>query len=168
MWSESCSVVSNSLQPHGLYSPWNSPEQNIGVGSLYLLQGIFPTRGSNSGLLHCRQILYQLSHKGSPRTLEWVAYPLSSGSSQLRNRTSVSCVAGRFFTNWTIREALWDMLIGKYFLCTKQGHNKYWLSLLLPGFLHRLIFFPHSFCMLFFWNSTGNGKRGRNYFMGEI
>ena len=51
--------------PHGPYSPWNSPGQNTGVGSLSLLQGIFPTQGSNPGLLHCRQILYQLSHKGS-------------------------------------------------------------------------------------------------------
>ena len=57
---------SNSLRPHGLYSPWNSPGQNTGGGSLSLLQGIFPTLGSNPGLLHCRQILYQLSHKGSP------------------------------------------------------------------------------------------------------
>ena len=65
--SESCSVVSNSLQPHGLYSPWNSPGQNTRVGSLFLPQGIFPTQGSNRGLPHCRQILYQLSHKGSPR-----------------------------------------------------------------------------------------------------
>ena len=48
--SESCSVVSNSLQPHGLYSPWNSPGQNTGVGSYFLLQGIFPTQGSNPGL----------------------------------------------------------------------------------------------------------------------
>ena len=48
------------------YSPWNSPGQNTGVGSLSLLQGIFPTQGSNPVLLHCRQILYQLSHKGSP------------------------------------------------------------------------------------------------------
>ena len=63
------------LRPHGLYSPWNSPGQNTGVGSLSLLQGIFPTLGSNPCLLHCRQILYQLSHKGSPRILEWVAYP---------------------------------------------------------------------------------------------
>ena len=47
-------------------SPWNSPGQNTGGGSLSLLQGIFPTQGSNPGLLHCRQILYQLSHKGSP------------------------------------------------------------------------------------------------------
>ena len=67
MKSESCSVVSDSLQPHGLYNPWNSPGQNTGVGSLSLLQGIFPTQGSNPGLLHCRQILYQLSHKGSPQ-----------------------------------------------------------------------------------------------------
>ena len=76
-WSESCSVVSNSLRPHGLYSPWNSPVQNTGVGSLSLLQGIFPTQGSNTGLPHCRRILYQLSHQGSPRILEWVAYPFS-------------------------------------------------------------------------------------------
>ena len=48
---ESCSVVSDSLQPHGLFSPWNSPDQNTGVGSLSLLQGIFPTQGWNPGLL---------------------------------------------------------------------------------------------------------------------
>ena len=64
--SESRSVVSDSLRLHGLYSPWNSPGQNTGVGSLSLLQGIFSTQGSNIGLLHCGQILYQLSHKRSP------------------------------------------------------------------------------------------------------
>ena len=80
-------------------SPWNSPGQNTGVGSCSLLQGIFPTQGSNPGLLHCRQILYQLSHKGSPRILEWVAYPFSRRSSQSRNRTRVSCIAGGFFTD---------------------------------------------------------------------
>ena len=48
------------------YSPWDSPGQNTGVGSHWLLQGIFPTQGSNLGLLHCRQILYCLSHWGSP------------------------------------------------------------------------------------------------------
>ena len=62
----SCSVVSDSLQLHGLYSPWNSPGQNIGVGSLSLLQGIFSTQRSNPGLPHSRQILYQLSHKKNP------------------------------------------------------------------------------------------------------
>ena len=61
--SESRSVVSDALQPHGLYGPWNSPGQNTGVGSLSLLQGIFPIQGLNPGLLHCRQILYQLSHQ---------------------------------------------------------------------------------------------------------
>ena len=59
--------MSDSSRPHGLYSPWNSVGQNTGVGNLSLLQGIFPTLGSNPGLLHCRQIFYQLSHKGSPQ-----------------------------------------------------------------------------------------------------
>ena len=66
MICESRSVMSNSLRPHGLYSPWNSPGQNTGVGSLSLLQGIFPTQGLNPGLPYCRWSLYQLSHKGSP------------------------------------------------------------------------------------------------------
>ena len=63
-----------------------------------------PTQGSNPGLLHCRQILYCLSHQGSPR-MEWVAYPFSRGSSQLRNRTGVSCTAGGFSTSWATRKA---------------------------------------------------------------
>ena len=79
------SVMSDSLRPHGLYSPWNSPGQNTRVGSSSLLQDIFPTQGSNPGLLHCGRILYGLSHQGSPRTLEWVAYPFSRGSSLSRN-----------------------------------------------------------------------------------
>ena len=100
---ESLSVVSDALRPHG-HTPWNSPGQNTGVGSLSLLQGIFPTQGPNPGLPHCRWILYQLSHRGSPRILAWVTYPFSIGSSSLRNRTGFSSIAGRFFTNWAIRE----------------------------------------------------------------
>ena len=84
---------------------WNSPGQNVGVGSLSLLQGIFPTQGLNPGLPHYGRILYQLSHKGSPGILEWVAYPFSSRSSWPRNWTGVTCIAGGFFTNWTIKEA---------------------------------------------------------------
>jgi len=57
--------VSDSLQPHALYSPWNSPGQNTGVGSLSLLQGVFSTQRLNPGLPHCKWILYQLTHKGS-------------------------------------------------------------------------------------------------------
>ena len=78
------------------------------MGSLFLLQQIFPTQESNWGLLHYRWILYHLSQKGSPRILEWVAYPFSRGSSQPRNLTRVSCIAGGFFTNWAMREALLD------------------------------------------------------------
>jgi len=48
-------------------TPWDSSGQNTGVDNLSLLQGIFPTQGLNPGLLHCRQILYQLSHNGSPK-----------------------------------------------------------------------------------------------------
>ena len=58
--------MSLSWRPRGLFSPWDSPGQNTGVGSLSLLQGIFPTQGLNPGLLHCRWILHQLSHEGSP------------------------------------------------------------------------------------------------------
>ena len=58
-------VLSGSLRPHELYSPWNSsPGQNTGMGSLSLLRGIFPTQGLNPGLLHCRWICYHLSHQG--------------------------------------------------------------------------------------------------------
>ena len=81
------------------------------MGSLSLLQGIFPTQGSNLGLPHSRWILYQLSHKGSPKILEWVAYPFSSKSSRPRNGTRVSCIVGRFFTNWAIREVLKQSII---------------------------------------------------------
>ena len=94
--SEGCSVVSDSLRLHGLYSPWNSPGQTTGMGSCSLLQGIFPTQRSTPGLPLCRRILYQLSHQGSLRILDWVAYPFSRGSSQLPNWIRVSCIAGGF------------------------------------------------------------------------
>ena len=169
----SCSVMSYSLWPHGLQParplhPWDSPGKNTGVGCHFLLQGIFPTQGSNTGLLHCRWILYHLSHQKSPRILlslllivntipnsyayytlfptrqietfwkyeseshsvmsdslwphglvhgilqarilEWVAFPFSRVSSQLRDRTQLSTIAGHSwalqpFTSWATREA---------------------------------------------------------------
>ena len=118
--SESRSVMSNSLWPHGLYSLWSSPGQNTRVGSLSLLKGIFPTQGLNPGLLHCRCILYQLSRKGSPRILEWVDYPFSSTSSQPRNQTGVSCIAGGLFTNWAVRPGLYSMLVHRH---QTNGHK---------------------------------------------
>ena len=85
---------------HGILQAKN-PE----VGSFSLLHGIFPTQGLNPGLPHCRRILYQLSHQGSPRILEWVTYPFSSGSSHPRSRTRASCIVGGFFTSWATRES---------------------------------------------------------------
>ena len=85
--SESLSVISDSLQLHGVYSAWNSLSQNTGVGSLSLLQGIFPTQGSNPGLPHRGMIIYQLSHKEAQEYWSgWVAYLFSSRSSQPRTK----------------------------------------------------------------------------------
>ena len=88
-------------------TPWTNTVPGIlQARTLSLLQGIFPTQGSNPNLPHCRWILYQLSHQESPRILEWVAYPFSSRSLWHRNQTGVSCIAGRCLTNWATREAL--------------------------------------------------------------
>ena len=78
---------------------WNSPGQNTRVGSLSLLQEIFPTQELNPGLPHCGQILYQLSHKGHLKIQEWVAYPFSRGSSQPRNCTRIMEKAREFQKN---------------------------------------------------------------------
>ena len=77
-----CSVMSNPLQPMDCSPPGSSVHgdslgKNAGVGCRVLLQRIFPTQGSNQDLLHYKWILYQLSLLGSPRILEWVAYPFS-------------------------------------------------------------------------------------------
>ena len=108
--SKSHSVVSNSLHPHGfqpsrVHFPRSSPGKNTGVGRHSPLQEIFPREGSNPDLLHCKWILYYLNYQGSPRILEWVAYPFSGASSQTRNQTRVYCIAGGFFTSWATREA---------------------------------------------------------------
>ena len=82
-------VCAESFSGVQLFAPWtvthhaplsrDSPGKNTGVGCHALLQGIFPTQGSNPHLLHCRCILYCMSHQGSPRILECVAYPFSKG-----------------------------------------------------------------------------------------
>ena len=94
-----------ALRAESLPSEPLEKPMNTGMGSLFLLQGIFLTQESTWGLLHCGQILYHLSHQGSPRILEKVAYPFSRGSSQPRNQTSVFCTAGGFFTSGATREA---------------------------------------------------------------
>ena len=97
-----CSSMDHS--PPGSSVHEGSLGKNTGVGCHALLQGIFPTQRLNPGLLHCKQILSCLSHQQSPWILEWVAYPFSRGSSQPRNQTRVSCIAGRFFTKWVTRK----------------------------------------------------------------
>ena len=94
-----CSLPGSSVHAH-------SPGKNSRVGCHAFLQGIFPNQGTHPGLPHCRQILYLLSHQGSPRILEWVAYPFSRGTSWPRNQTGVPCIAGGFLTRWAIREAV--------------------------------------------------------------
>ena len=92
-----CSPPGSSV--HG-----DSAGKNTGVGPHAFLQGIFTTQESNPGLPHCRWVLYHLSHQESPRTLGWVPYSFSRGSSQPRNPTGASCIAGGFFTIWATSE----------------------------------------------------------------
>ena len=104
---QSCPTLCDPMDcsPPGSSVCGDSPGQNTAVGSLALLQGIFPTQGLNLGLPHCWQILYCLSHQRSSWILEWVAYAFSRGSSRCRNWTRVSCISGGFFSSWATREA---------------------------------------------------------------
>ena len=114
--TQSCLTL---CDPRAYYSPWNSPGQNTGVGSLSLLQGIFPNPGIKPRSPTLRADCLPAEPQGSPRILEWVAYPFSRGSSQPRNQTWVSCIADGFFTIWATREALFSTLT-HHFLCA--GH----------------------------------------------
>ena len=113
-----------------------------------LLLGIFPAQGLNPGLPHCRQILYQLSHQGSPRILEWTVCPFCSGSSWPRNQTRVSCMAGWLFTNQATREALlitthWQLTLNSAIVSCSVMSNSYLPHELSPTKL------------LCLWNSPG-------------
>ena len=135
--AQSCPTLCDPMDcsPPGSSVHGNSPGKNTGVGSHVLLQRTFPTQGLNPVLLHCRWILYHLNHQGSPWILEWVAYPISRRSSQPRNRTRISCIAGRFFTSWATREA------GRCYICN--------FSFFL---LFALLFIFFTFFVLFFLN----------------
>ena len=73
----SCPTLCNPMNPTRLLYPWDSPGKNTGVGCHFLLQGIFPTQGSNPGLPHCRQTLYRLSHQGKKPDKERQIYNLN-------------------------------------------------------------------------------------------
>ena len=110
----------DSLRPHGLlYSPWNSPGPNTGVSSLSLLQGIFPTQGSNPSLPNCRWILYQMSHKGSPRILEWVAYPFSR---DLKAWHSMICCVILLIQDWKMMKNTARSVSSKFYYPTSMIH----------------------------------------------
>ena len=104
-WEAWCSAVHGVAKSQTWLSDWTSLYYLLIKIAFPFSRGIFPTQGLNPGLQHCGRILYQLSHKGSPRRVEWVAYPFSRGSSRARNQTTISYTAGRFFTNWATREA---------------------------------------------------------------
>ena len=121
-WRESRSVLSDYLGPHGPYSPWNSPGQNTGVDSLSLLQGIFSTQGSNP-VLHCRQILYQLSQKGSPfmllqfwDSMDLLLYKAGKQHAQITDRAAMcSCIGCTLYNSGWYHNAeirLWIRALG--------------------------------------------------------
>ena len=125
-----------------LWIPWISRGWTP-AGCHAILQEIFTTQGSNPGLVHCRQIIYHLSHQGSPRILEWVAYPFTRGSSWSRNRTSVFCIAGGFFTSWATKEAqsflfptkwkdIWHLLEEESRACQTWANKHCWCKFLCP------------------------------------
>ena len=103
-------------------TPWTVAHQaplSIGILQATILKWVAmpSSRGSSqprdrtpvshiAGLPHRRQIVYRLSHQGSPRIPEWLAYPFSRAVSWPRNRTSVAYIAGEFLTSWTAREIL--------------------------------------------------------------
>ena len=97
--SESRLVISDSLWPHGLYSPWDSP-------GCSLLWGIFPTQGWNPGVVHCKGNSLPAEPPGKPKNIRVVTYPFSRGSSWPRDRIGVSCIADGFFTSW----ATWEVI----------------------------------------------------------
>ena len=101
--------------------------QNTVGGSHSLLQGIFPTQGSNPGLLHCRQILYQLSHQGSPRILEWVVYPFSRESSRPSNQTAVFWIVGNSSPAEVLGKPLIRPLPIEYAYVCAQSFSRVWL-----------------------------------------
>ena len=102
--SETRLVMSTSFRPHGLNSPWNSSGQNTGVGSHSLLQGIFPTQGSNPGVLHCRQILYQLSPEGKPKNTGVGSLSLLQQifPTQESNQDLLHCRQSLYQLNWWV------------------------------------------------------------------
>ena len=147
--SESHSAMSDSLPPHGLYYPWNSPGQNTEVGSLSILQGIFSTQGSNPGLLHCRWSLYRLSHQGS-RSFGWlfvtpwtVAHQasLSKGFSRKVYWSGLSCPPPGYLPNPGIKPTslMSPVMAGGFFTTSATWEAHTFIKYILFPLLSRAI-----------------------------
>ena len=153
--------MSDSLQPHRLYSPWNSPGQNTRVSSLSLLQRIFPTQRLNLGLLQCRRILYQLSHKGSPHASKIMFKILQARLQQYVNRELPDVQAGfrkgraseiKFLTSIGSSKKTREFQKNIYFCFIDYAkafdcvnHNKLWKILKEMGILDHLTCLLRSF-----------------------
>ena len=129
-------VMSDSLRPHGLYSPWNSLGQNTEMGSLSFLQGTFPIQGSNSGLPHCRWIVYQLSHKCMVGIYENLKSIISSFRESLM---LIFCFVGIY--------SIQPTSIG-HLLCTKQSPGNTQWSLFVSQFINTYFYFNYFFSKL--------------------
>ena len=158
--------MSYFLPPHGLYSLWDSLGQNTRVGSLSLFQGVFPIQGSNPGLPHCRQILYQLSHKGSARIVESVAYPFSSRSVAISYSRGVVPTQGLNLCLLHCRQILYPLshqgTNGQAPLSMEFSKQEYWsgLSFLPPKDLPDPGFKPACICCIGRWILYGLSHQG--------
>ena len=112
---------------------WSPPGSSVHGDS----SGKNTGEGSNPGLLYCKLILYHLSHQGSPRILEWVAYPSSRWSSWPRNWTRLSYIAGRFFTSWATREAHYTTIVVTKYVCVLSRFSRAWLLVILWTVAHQ-------------------------------
>ena len=129
--------MSDSLWPRGLYSPWNSPGQHTGVGSLSLLQGIFPTQGSNPGLLHCWWILYQLSHQES------LCFMLKN----LFSFYMINVLSRDFLS---LMSNQWEPSQWGFKVSSIAERQHLWTGQCLPGLSEALQVFPHLTCCFSF------------------
>ena len=123
---ESLSHV-RSLWPHGL-CPWDSPGQYTGVSSCSLLQWILPTQESNRGLLHCRQILYQLSYQASPWYREVLPFSFVNPTLQFRKKQFGS-FQSLFWRCWPKQFTLcsltyWNWGRNESFIMSHEGHDQ--------------------------------------------
>ena len=150
-----CSLLGSSLH-------WEFSRQEYWSGLSSLPQRIFPTQDSNPGLPRCGQILYHLSHWGSPRILEWLAYPFSRGSSQPSNPTGASCIAGGFFTGWVTSEALGGAG-GKESACQCRRHKRQVWSL---GGEDPLEWEMETFFIILAWKIAWTKKPGGLQYIG--